>query len=128
MMRYITLCTVGLLGIGLGGCQPDLARVEITADTTPPLEHSISGEAIKLTHGTAVAVTVKAFNEDDEYEDGRMSFLVPNGGPMSALERIAEEEGYHYVLLGERPGTDQVTIYVEDTNGEVIVPLEVLPQ
>jgi hypothetical protein len=116
---------LGLLAVG---CVPDLTRLEIIADTDPPLEHSASQAGVTMTEGNAMAVTIRAFNEEDELEDGRMTLYADAG--MTVMTRVYDlDEGTsQFVLIADAAGSGNLTAFVEGTSGELKVPFTIAAQ
>lgn len=109
-------------------CTTPISHVEVTPITEPPLEHEVSPERIAITHGTAMAVHVRVFDTDGD-EDDRIVKAVADGSAFLA-QRIEGDstEGGRIVLYGSSPGTAELVVTSNLTDGEVRVPVEVLPQ
>lgn len=120
MRRCLTLALV--LG-ATAGCEPDLDRVELTAVTSPPLEHTVSGDGVVLTQGTAIAVQVQAFDEDGERTTAEVSLLPEGTGLRSLILDHDANRGTRYVLIADEPGVGQLVVFeLAGSRGQVTLP------
>ena len=60
MQSRTPICTAIVVAAGplLAGCSPELASVEFSTITTPPIAASLAAAEIRLAEGTAIAVDV----------------------------------------------------------------------
>lgn len=125
------LAVVGACAV-VAGCQPTLTEVRVTQDTTPPLEHAVSSDGFTITHGSALAITLTAFNEEGEQEDGEIWIAVDVEGEenvsLEVLERGYDYHSTQFVLIGESPGSGSLRVSSELTVGELDIPYTVLAQ
>jgi hypothetical protein len=128
LFLFATLCACAATG-----CTPVLDRADVEQRTTPPLSHDVSSNGIVLTHGTAVAIDVVAFDQEGERHDDLSPFTTNDEDSFDpvaeATSTAMDVDGFTRVILrASHPGKGTLTVTAIGTRGEVVIPLEVLPQ
>lgn len=124
-MRRMILLAAALF---TSACSVPIGHVEIIQDTVPPLEHEATAERIALTHGNTMAITVLVFDEDGDQDDVLVSAITKSSVFRADKTDEESDEGVRVVLSGSMPGTSDLIVTSNWTDGEVRVPVEVLAQ
>ena len=125
-MKRALLAAVAL--VAATGCGADLERVELEAETVPPLEHVVSADGIILEEGAAIAVRVRAFEEGERTSD-RLTVSSQGFGLEAYYVDHDGDTGTRYILMADAPGNGALVVSKADgTSNELAVPFIVPAQ
>jgi hypothetical protein len=96
------------------GCEPELARIELHARTTPPGSIELSEQAIRIPNGLAVGFLATALDESDSPMPPETTVEMASPDPEIVGVDPSLELGA-FVVYGVSPGSTEVSVAV---NGE----------
>ncbi|EYF04909.1 hypothetical protein [Chondromyces apiculatus] len=125
----VQAAVVAALGLAAAGCQPEIDDIQVVIDSQPPGEASFSKSEFRITHGTAVAVSVTGVAEGEELESAVTLHI---SAYIRVVERVPPEDtdtiGSRFVLIADEVGEGTATVSTTDSGGELFIPVVVVPQ